>query len=190
MTETNNTPNLQESICDNLPSHEEIHEKPSFNDEPAPSVQNPLYQTSENAYYNINNDDKNHDNDETPILEPIRIEIYYEKKIIFLSIIIFIVIIVDIIFQIIFGFNPWILIDSIAIFIMATIYLIFIFKGISLNNLKLVSASIIVLTVGFGFRLAGSAIFETEVMKIVNYIILAIRSIVIFFCIFFMVKSE
>ena len=190
MTETNNTPNLQEPISDNLPSHEEIHEKPSFNDEPAPSVQNPLYPTSEDAYYNINNNDKNQDNDETPILEPIRIEIYHEKKLIFLSIIIFVVIIVDIIFQIIFGFNPWILIDSVAIFIMTTIYLIFIHKGISLNNLKLVSTTLIVLTVGFGFRLAGSAIFETEVMKIINYVILAIRSIAIFFCIFYSVKSE
>ena len=73
---------------------------------------------------------------------------------------------------------------------MTTIYLIFIHKGISLNNLKLVSTTLIVLTVGFGFRLAGSAIFETEVMKIVNYVILGIRSIAIFFCIFYSVKSE
>ena len=189
MTETNDTPNLEESSNGDLPSHEEIHEKPFINNEPAPLVQSPLYPKSEEAYYNINNDDKNQDNNETPILGQIRTRVKHQKKIIFLIICIFIIIIVDIIFQIIFGFNPCILIDSFAIFIMAIIYLIFIYKGISLNNLKLAYATLTVIALGFGCRLVGSSLFEIEVMKIINYTILAIRSLVIFYCFYFMVKS-
>ena len=107
----------------------------------------------------------------------------YPKLLICIAIILIIVFITDIIIQFTLSFNPFILADDVAIFIMAIIYLFYAGKNNSMNRNAIGAATIIVWFVGFGLRGFGMSKLGEGRSITINFVLTAVRTITLFICI-------
>ena len=102
------------------------------------------------------------------------------KKVIGLSIILFVVFIIDLILEIIFGLSLLVLIDDALILIIGIIYLIPALRGKIIKNIPLGIVTIIVWFGGFGLRVYGMTKFERAFMVIIEFFLIGARSIALF----------
>ena len=102
------------------------------------------------------------------------------KKVIGLSIILFVVFVIDLILEIIFGLSLLVLIDDALILIIGIIYLIPALRGKIIKNIPLGIVTIIVWFGGFGLRVYGMTKFERAFMVIIEFFLIGARSIALF----------
>ena len=102
------------------------------------------------------------------------------KKVIGLSVILFVVFVIDLILEIIFGLSLLVLIDDALILIIGIIYLIPALRGKIIKNIPLGIVTIIVWFGGFGLRVYGMTKFERAFMVIIEFFLIGARSIALF----------
>ena len=189
------------------PSIQTIHDsynKPSYNNDTPTndSPQTPTNTYGDSNYSNQNNYNNNFNNNFNSDYNnnnlPYNIPQHYvepqvnrkmrigesPKLLMILSIILIVIAILGIILQIsLDSFSPLILVDNIAILTMAIIYLVFLYKKLRLNHKILGISTILVWFVGFGFEGFGMTQTKKTEFIIANFIITAVRSFSMFFCI-------
>ena len=79
-------------------------------------------------------------------------------------------------------FSPLILADDAAIFIMATIYIIFIIIGKSFNVCYIGTPTILIWFFGFGIRLFAMTKLKSSIMSIIEIFLSVVRTLVMFIC--------
>ena len=102
------------------------------------------------------------------------------KKVIGLSVILFVVFVIDLFLEIIFGYSLLVLIDDALILIIGIIYLIPALRGKIIKNIPLGIITVIVWFGGFGLRVYGMTKFERAFMVIIEFFLIGARSIAIF----------
>ena len=161
---------------DNIPSQEEITEKPYYNND----LNNPKNQNLVNNPNNIQPqykfNDIQYNYEEQAVLPNYEPPPKSKKKPIILSIILFVVFIIDIIVQIIIGFNLFIIIDDVLILIMGIIYLLLTLKGKLAKNNCLAALTIFIMFVGFSLRILGMIHIESVIIAIIDLILLCARA--------------
>ena len=104
------------------------------------------------------------------------------------SILLVVMVGVDILLLILDGvsrkFNPFIVVDDIAVLTMSIIYLVLISKGMSTNHRALGYATIIVWFFGFALKLTGIILYKSFADFVIPFLIItAARFIFMFLCI-------
>ena len=228
---------------DDIPSQEEINEKPYYDNGSALTIPNPTNNSQSQiqnpvnnpppSYYDPNNNIQpqysNQNNMQAPIYNPNNIPPQYypqgspqqvnqdypgqplsyqppenynngiqynyeeqavqpqygrpppsPKKVIGLSVILFVVFVIDLILEIIFGLSLLVLIDDALILIIGIIYLIPALRGKIIKNIPLGIVTIIVWFGGFGLRVYGMTKFERAFMVIIEFFLIGARSIALF----------
>lgn len=212
MTDNNEAPEYSKPIND-VPSKEDIDEKPFYDTGSAPIVQNlynppqnynpdpngmqPVNQASAvpapnyappinygNTRYNPNYDTGvQYYVPQSPV--PRRSGWLHNPKIlIFNAIILILVFIADLIVEITFNFfSPFILADCVASVIIAIILIVLVCNGKPVRNCGLGTAVAFVWFVGFGLRGFGMTQFKKSTMVMIDFFLLVPRTLALFFSI-------
>ena len=179
----NENPQLFNPINDKPETQEEIIEKPYYEDNSSPLIQNYNYSQSTNNSNNIYSDDKYNDkiqNDNKPQRLKNRI---VPKVLAVFSILLILIFIADIILEIIYEFSLYIFGGGVITLIISIIYIYIVKKDMPTNNFVLGAISIL----GFvGLIILGGLGLDKNIeptMKSLSVFLLGSRSKILFICI-------
>ena len=199
---TDNDNNRQsENLINDLPSQEEIGDKPYYDDESAPTVQFPInnnqdqiekpngdiqIQYEEPPFTATDNDQYQNNYIDEDYSPSCRKNCCKNIRLIICSIIIIMVFVFDLVFQILSKINPFIFIDDIAIFIIAIFVIYYSCKHESVFNRKISHVILAVTIIGLGLWVLGFTQYKEKNdsgFATILYFIIPVR-LVALFCIY------
>ena len=186
--EDNKNPQIFNSKNDAPPNEKEmneIDEKPYYEDNSVPLVENNNYSpstNSDNKNYDINNKDKNSKN--TKNARQSKDRIYGLVIFLVFSILLILIFIVDLILEIIYEFNPFLFVGGVSTLVMAIIYLIIIKKDKPINKTLFGTITILIALVqGILILVAiGMDNIKDPTIKILAFILMSSRFVILFLC--------
>ena len=198
MADNNYNPQLDSPIND-LPSQEEIGEKPYYDNDSAPTALNPVDNTqtqlekpnddiqiqNKDPQFSTTDDDMfQHENKDIKYSPNCKRQCCKNIRLIICSIFLIIIFLTDLVFHILIEFNPILLIDDIALFITAFILLYISFRLEHVLNKKLGWIILIIAILGLGLRYLGFSQYKNkrfETLFPVHFALLIVRMLAILY---------
>ena len=197
MADNNYNPQLDSPIND-LPSQEEIGEKPYYDNDSAPTALNPVDNTqtqlekpnddiqiqNKDPQFSTTDDDMfQHENKDIKYSPNCKRQCCKNIRLIICSIFLFIIFLTDLVFHILIEFNPILLIDDIALLVIAIILNYISFKWECVYNKKLGLIILIYAVLGLGLRYFGLSQYKNKMFDTLfpmHFAFLIVRMLAIF----------